>query len=107
MKQIVLYLITYACVTTTVAGVVQIEIHKKPGGNTSLNSTIRPTTSTPADGDDDFVETPVMKFISRAMEAKAVDLDANVKIQKENETFLIHIDGEVNYEDLNNISALI
>lgn len=28
MKQIVLYLITYACVTTTVAGVVQIEIHK-------------------------------------------------------------------------------
>lgn len=106
MKQIVLYLITYACVTTTVAGVVQIEIHKKPGGgNTSPSSTLRPTTSTPGDGDDDFVETPVMKFISRAMEAKAVDLDANVKIQKENETFLIHIDGEVNYEDLNNISV--
>lgn len=106
MKQIVLYLITYACVTTTVAGVVQIEIHKKPGGgNTSPSSTLRPTTSTPDDGDDDFVETPVMKFISRAMEAKAVDLDANVKIQKENETFLIHIDGEVNYEDLNNISV--
>ena len=55
MKQIVLYLITYACVTTTVAGVVQIEIHKKPGGgNTSPSSTLRPTTSTP--GDDDFVE---------------------------------------------------
>lgn len=94
MKRIVFYLITYACVTASVAGVIQIEFHKKPGN--------QPSSSTVTDVPE---QKPVMKFIANAMDAKAVDLDAHVEIQKENETFFVDLNGEVSYEDLENIGV--